>query len=306
MIRLGALVLIAQVALGCGPKLVLDDSYNTSPPRTVAILPFSSPDQDAHTLEQVHFATSLPFIDLHIDNVDSALRAAGIRSAEDLEGRAPAELARLLGVDAVILGRVSTIKDIAPLLAYYRSLGAEIEMRTGSRRLFSIEHTQRSAGGPLIESQQLIYAIMDQLRNSTSLAFIDLCEKWCQQVVDKIGPPTTPIKINVSVPRVHTVSVLPSRSGPLQPGDRIVLEVSADPGLSVAVDLGLGTRLSLAEDSNGTYRGTYIVQLGDRVDLERVTAEARNRYDVAGRGTSAAGLKIVARPPGSPGPLKLR
>lgn len=305
------LPLIALLSSGCGPDIEIRKLYHQSPPRTVAVLPFTPPDEDKHTLEQVAFLrrrfqnyfSTLPFVLLDVDNVDRTLREHGIRTAEDLAKHEPEDVARLLGVEALVYGEIETIKNIAPLLAYYRSIGGKVKMVSGGKPVatyLTAEHTERSSGGPLIDSSQIIYAIMDQIRNHTNLAFINLGERWATEVVNRIPPPKNHVALKLHRPAVRSVTLKRSRAGTLLPGDRIDVVVLADAELRVTVDLGLGTPLSLSEVSAGRYQGSHIVQLGDEVDLTHVSAEGKDRFGLTGRRVAREGLKIAARPPGMP------
>lgn len=313
-----ALAVVALAAWGCGPDVRIEERWDTAPPLRLAVLPFSSPDEEERTLDEVDFLrheltrelADQPLLIVEPERVDARLSAAGIDGAEDLDSRTPAELAELLGADAVVYGDVESLSNLSPIVGYYRYISCEVRcVGADGEELWRVDHTEREAGGPLVDlGSQVITSVIDQIENSSNLAFVKLAERWAERCVERIPTPSgadqEALATGQASPEIGAFDARSSRSGALGPGDRLTLRVSAAPGMRVTVEIGPGVWASLAEVAPGEYRAVYVVQVGDAIEREQLVAVARNEYGRIGKRLLQQPVRIDARPPATPTDLK--
>ncbi|MBW2006082.1 MAG: DUF799 family lipoprotein, partial [Deltaproteobacteria bacterium] len=123
-------------------------------PKTVAILPFKNETKKEEAFEIVrrtfcnHFS-SLRYGDLELFKVDQRLKKTGFTDPDEINKLSPQRLGKILGVDAVIYGRI-THYDRAYAGVYSKvSVGAAVKMvdTKANEFLWSGQHVQSKHQG---------------------------------------------------------------------------------------------------------------------------------------------------------------
>jgi hypothetical protein len=135
-------------------RLYIHPTMTTSPPRTIAVLPFrslvgegrvegsrefllsirgkekASPEVLAEQMRLAFFGqlSQMPFELMHPTHVDARLKAAGLTSWEAVKNLKPQKMGDLLGVEAVIFGEVMNFDYIYAFLYTQLAAGLHLEM----------------------------------------------------------------------------------------------------------------------------------------------------------------------------------
>lgn len=284
------LTLALLLAAGCGsPEVVLEERWDQRPPLTVAVLPFAPPDTDEDTLDEVDFIRGKLAAELQTKSVvvlqpgwvDRRLESLGI-APDEVGAQDPARLAEGLGVDAVLFGEVEAIRNVSPLIGYYRSISATLRLvASDGAPLWRVEHTERETGGLIANTGQVLTGLIEQIENSSNLTFVQLAESWAVKVTERIpatsGQDLTRLQALVAPPEIEAFSA----SGGGAPGALVRFEMKAAAGLDTCVRFADGRELSLREGPEGVYRASYKIGPGDAVGM--VTAIAHTPYGSEGR-----------------------
>lgn len=191
---------------GCGAKSTVADQglgralAAGDPPRRVAILPFSDRTDTDGLAEMVRTAfysrfSALPYEDMELHDIDALLREHGIDSGERLARIPVADIGRILGVDAVVIGEVTEFDRVFAVLYSQLSIGAAITIygtRSG-RKLWNDRYVSRfhEGGLPLgIISIPLITMRSGyNLRETVKLRAVD---ELSRELVGRIPAPAGP------------------------------------------------------------------------------------------------------------------
>jgi hypothetical protein len=243
-------------------------------------------------------------VHLSPDRIDRKLASLGIHSAADLSRHTPAELGLLLQVDALVYGAIESIRNVAPVLGYYRGLGGSIRMVGATEEsplYFEVSHTERMTGGVLLASTQVVTGIREQIANSSNLALVELADRWTESILDHIPPPENPdhqaLQEALRTPEIATTKIQTSRKGPLVAGDSIEIIVTSDHDLDVEGNLGSLGRFTLHEIEPGRYRGRFPIIPGMAGTCPKPTISVTNRHGQNARHTLSSAIEVVARPP---------
>ena len=126
-------------------------------PRSVAILPFTLEEPDPeevspHELFRTcfyNYFSYLGYVDLPLKTVDQKLSQAGLTDSNKILQLSPEKLRKILGVDAVIRGRVLSASNFTGGIHAETSIKAKIDMldlRTGDI-LWETEHKEMTYSG---------------------------------------------------------------------------------------------------------------------------------------------------------------
>ena len=165
---------------GCGTvDLEIRQGYTNSnmQPRSVAILPFTLEEPDPeevspHELFRTcfyNYFSYLGYVDLPLKTVDQKLSRAGLTDSNKILELSPEKLRRILGVDAVIRGRVLSASNFTGGIHAETSIKAKIDMldlRTGDI-LWETEHKEMIYSGIMTFAGGIIIVISSfiKLRN---------------------------------------------------------------------------------------------------------------------------------------------
>ncbi|MBW2518475.1 MAG: DUF799 family lipoprotein [Deltaproteobacteria bacterium] len=149
---------------GCGTHLGLvkdnDDEAQRiivrNPPKSIAILPFDNltESDDIHEFVRTTFYSHLcaqPYEDMELHEVDRKLKRHNLMGYDVLTQKSARRLGRILGCDAVVVGKVTEYQRLYAGLYSQMAVGASIavwDTRTG-KRIWSDEHVTRQHEGGL-------------------------------------------------------------------------------------------------------------------------------------------------------------
>ncbi|MBI4617178.1 MAG: hypothetical protein HY720_26430 [Planctomycetes bacterium] len=316
------LLWLAALAAGCGPDVEVAEDLKTSPPERVAVLLFEAPDLEDRDSTEMRFVrrifyshwANLPFRDMPLNLVDMLLAKNGLDDVDKVRGADPEKLGELLQVDAVVQGEVTSISNIAPLVAYRRAMGGEFRLvdcrpGKGGTVLWRSDHEESEWGGPLLESGQVITGIRRQIENSSAVAFYRICDRFCRRIVETMPPEVgQAVKPQQHVPQIGEVEVRLPRQGPLAAGDRIEVALAGEPQHVASFDIGIYRNgIPMTEVSPGKYSGTYTVQVGDAVEGAQIRAQLSTVFgETAVAQAQGSPVAIRARPPLPPAGLEVR
>ena len=158
----GLIVICLSILSGCGPHLGLvkdnDDEAQRiivrNPPKSIAILPFGNQteSEDIHEFVRTTFYSHLcaqPYRDIELHEVDRKLRHHNLTHSDNLSQETARRLGRILGCDAVVVGKVTEYQRLYAGLYSQMAVGASIaiwDTRSG-KRIWSDEHVTRQHEG---------------------------------------------------------------------------------------------------------------------------------------------------------------
>ncbi len=186
---------------GCGTiDLEIRQGYTNSnmQPRSVAILPFTLEEPDPeevspHELFRTcfyNYFSYLGYVDLPLKTVDQKLSRAGLTDSNKILELSPEKLRRILGVDAVIRGRVLAANNFSGGIHAETSIHAKIDMldlRTGDI-LWETEHKEMIYSGIL--SPTIVDIIQGQMENvKVHQAYFKTAEIFSVNMMKEIPDP---------------------------------------------------------------------------------------------------------------------
>ena len=162
----GQAVWIAVICLimlcGCGSQLGLikgsdDDAQRIivrNPPKSIAILPFGNltDSEDIHEFVRTTFYSHLcaqPYKDIELHEVDRKLKVHNLMNHKALTAKSAKRLGRVLGCDAVVIGKVTEYQRLYAGLYSQMAVGASIavwDTRSG-KQIWNDEHVTRQHEG---------------------------------------------------------------------------------------------------------------------------------------------------------------
>lgn len=307
---------LALLVSGCAPFARVDEeALRQANPRTLAVLPFELDSQDAGPRGALqaaalraavqHRIAALPWLHLELEEVDRLLARAGL-SPERAAAASYQTLARVLGVDALLRGRVTKLSNLQGGVVFRQAIGAELRLvdaRTGVE-LAQVRHTEAKTGGLLLDRGQSVEAVQQTLDNTSDIGFVRLAERFAEEVVAVLPPPPSPAR--VEPPALERVEARATGATPLGVAAEVEVQADGPPGLTGAFDLGHGiAEVPLVEEAPGRYRGWYRVATGDRAD-EPPSVHLGDRWGVGvQRVLRDTPVPIEARPPRAPQGLAL-
>jgi hypothetical protein len=158
----GFIVFCLSILSGCGSHLGLvkdnDDEAQRiivrNPPKSIAILPFANQteSEDLHEFVRITFYSHLcaqPYKDIELHEVDRKLRNHNLTYTHNLSQETARRLGRILGCDAIVVGRVTEYQRLYAGLYSQMAVGASIaiwDTRSG-KRIWSDAHVSRQHEG---------------------------------------------------------------------------------------------------------------------------------------------------------------
>lgn len=319
----GAILLVSSILLltaGCAdlqkPKVTTPKQAVKLPTR-VAILPFYldvKPPADPLQQEAVQILreqffnrfADLSYLDLDLAEVDRRLHAAGISDDEAALATDPQRLATLLGVDGLLVGRISEVSSFRGAIITDARLGGTVKLINSlGQTAWEVEHTESRQGGLLLKGGELVRALEDlqsQYKDDKHLTYLKLSEEFSRKVVSNIKQPDMAQAISFAAPQIKRVTVQVATGRTLQQGDIIQATVESGPGLSGTLDLGFWRRgIPLVEISPGRYVGAYSVKAGDAAQAVPVAVRLSDAFGLAASyEVKDLTLEVDAAPPAPP------
>jgi hypothetical protein len=294
------LVVVALLLTGCATGTGGVDAPGVPAselPRTLAVLPFVPlPEKEEQTrvvTRMIYGALSAtPYDVVKLQVVEERLVRAGLGDPKEAAKKDPAELAKILRVDAILYGELTHWDRI--FLAVYSQIAAGAHIRLVDTRngqtLFERKEVERSHEGGV--PTNAISAAIQVVQSALKLREIELIRASDDLVRALLkGIPTPPALEARRPPAFAYVFGFSDRGRLLKVGDTVTVIAQGQPGVIGSFDVvPLAKNLTLEETSEGTYRGRYNVKPGDNATDTYVVARLADtvgrmseREDVLGR-----------------------
>ncbi len=291
-----SLALLGLLFAGCGTidLEIRHGSANTGmQPRSVAILPFTL-EEPAHEKVAPHelfrdcfynYFSFLGYVDLPLETIDQKLQQAGLTDNKKILELSPEKLREILGVDAVIRGRVLSASNFTGGIHAETSLKAKIDMldlRTGDV-LWETEHKEMTYSGIL--SPTIIEIIQSQMDNvKVNQAYYKMAEMFSINMMKEIPDPADSWKEEIRLPKIISIETNLKPSLKLKPNDRIYVNLKGDPGLTGYFGIGSWkSDIPLKEIVPGLYTGSYTIKASDDVSSSLIIGTLKNKNGLTGK-----------------------
>ena len=277
---------------GCGTvDLEIRQGYTNSnmQPRSVAILPFTLEEPDPeevspHELFRTcfyNYFSYLGYVDLPLKTVDQKLSRAGLTDSNKILELSPEKLRRILGVDAVIRGRVLAANNFTGGIHAETSIHAKIDMldlRTGDI-LWETEHKEMIYSGIL--SPTIVDIIRDQMENvKVHQAYFKTAEIFSVNMMKEIPDPADSWNEEIRLPEITYIETNLKPDLKLKPSDRIYVSLKGDPGLTGYFDIGSWkSNIPLKE----IVPGLYTVKASDKVTSSLIIGSLKSKNGLIGK-----------------------
>lgn len=319
MRQITPLVIVALLLVGCATGTGGVDAPGVPAselPRTLAVLPFVPlPEKEEQTrvvTRMIYGALSAtPYDVVKLQVVEERLVRAGLGDPKEAAKRDPAELAKILRVDAVLYGELTHWDRI--FLAVYAQIAAGAHIRLVDARngqtLFERKEVERSHEGGV--PTNAISAAIQVVQSALKLREIELIRASDDLVRALLKGVPTPPALEARRPPAfaNVISDGMSDGKPrlLKVGDVVTVIAQGQPGVIGSFDVvPIAKNLTLEETSEGIYVGRYNVKPGDNATDTYVVARLADtvgrvseREDVLGRFT------VDSVPPATPSGVSL-
>ena len=281
---------------GCGTvDLEIRQGHTSSnmQPQSVAILPFTleAPDPEKvspHELFRAcfyNYFSYLGYVDLPPKTVDQKLKQAGLTDSNKILELSREELRKILGVDAVIRGRVLSASNFTGGIHAETSIEAKIDMldlRTGDT-LWETKHKEMTYSGIL--SPTIVDIIQDQMDNTNiHQAYFKVAERFSVSMMKEIPDPSDSLRENIRLPEIIYIETNLKPNLKLKPHDRIYVNLKGDPGLTGYFDIGSWkSNIPLKEIVPGLYTGSYTIKTSDKVTSSLIIGSLKNKNGLTGK-----------------------
>ena len=263
-------------------------------PKTVAILPFKNETKKEEAFEIVrrtfynHFS-SLRYGDLELFKVDQRLKKTGFTDPDEINKLSSQRLGKILGVDAVIYGRI-THYDRAYAAVYSKvSVGAAVKMvdTKTNEFLWSGQHVQsKHQGGVPTTPVGLIITAISTAANIRQIELLRTSDDLFRDMVKTIPGPTV---AEASRPPAIKMLVHDAVGSPKKAGDIIKVALEGDPHCAASFDIGdFKQAIEMKEIQSGFYEAKYQVRPGDNAHEAIITG-----YLTDERGNTAQWMDVI-------------
>lgn len=228
-----------------------DPSLAAEPPRSVAVLPLGGDpsawrmvqegEDPISTLRRAAYGhmAALPFSDQELAETDRLLAATGLGDPVVLEGLLasdPARLRDVLGVEAVVSGRVTHYDRVFLGLVSQVAVGAELRLTrlTDGKTLWWARHVSRDASGGV--SLSPFGLIMDAINSAWNLRGMKLLQRTDQLMREMAETLRAALPRSIAPARIQPLqadlfAVLPPKNGKVfAAGETMVLRLVGAPG----------------------------------------------------------------------------
>lgn len=291
-----SLALLSLIFVGCGTVdlEVRQSNANLSmQPRSVAILPFNLEepvDEDVSPQNLFrdcffNYFSFLGYVDLPLEVVDEKLFQAGLTDSKRVLELSPEKLREILGVDAVVRGRVLSANNFTGGIHAETSIKAKIDMldvRTGEV-LWETEHKESTYSGIL--SPTIVEIIQDQMDNvKVHQAYFKTAEMFSISMMKEIPDPADNWTEEIRLPKITSIETNLKPNLRLKPNDRIYINLKGDPGLTGSFDIGSWkSDIPLKEIVPGLYTGSYTIKPTDEVTSSLIVGTLKNKNGLTGK-----------------------
>ena len=291
-----SLAILIFIFVGCGTvdmELRQSNTNISMQPRSVAILPFTL-EEPVH--EDVspndlfrdcfyNYFSFLGYVDLPLETINEKLSQAGLTDNKKILELSPERLREILGVDAVIRGRVLSANNFTGGIHAETSIKAKIDMldlRTGDI-LWETEHTESTYSGIL--SPTIVEIIQYQMENvKVHQAYYKTAEIFSIGMMKEIPDPADSWTEEIRLPKIISIETNLKPSLKLKPNDRIYVNLKGDPGLTGYFGIGSWkSDIPLKEIVPGLYTGSYTIKSSDDVSSSLIVGTLKNKNGLTGK-----------------------
>lgn len=256
------------------------ETMRTSPPNSVAILPFTMEEEDETATEPTrivrlgmyrHFA-ALPYEDMELHEVDHRLQSAGLSSQQALMhllDNAPQKLKRILKVDAVITGTVTHFDRAFAGLVSQVSVGCTARMirLSDGALLWEATHVSRDFGGGVSVSPiGLVTGAFSSLWNLRDEQLLRGTDDLFREMTATIAVPDSPLRVRGTPPRIELFAI-PGPKRIYNEAEGVPLRLVGEAGASAfAVVDGIEGTIPLypvSEDERAAIRAQLLAEVRD-------------------------------------------
>ena len=291
-----AILLLGILLAGCGTvDLQIRQIHQNSSmqPRSVAILPFTLEQLDPegiapHKLFRTcfyNYFSYLGYVDLPLNEIDQKLSQAGLTDSNKILELSPEKLREILGVDAVVRGRVLSASNFTGGIHAETSLKAKIDMLDLRTRdiLWETEHKEMTYSGIL--SPTIVDIIQSQIENvKVHQAYFKTAEMFAINMMKEIPDPADNWNGVIRLPQIISIETNLRPNLKLNPKDRIYVNLKGDPGLSGYFDIGSWkSHIPLKEIVPGLYTGSYTIKASDKVTGSLIIGSLKNKNGLTGK-----------------------
>ena len=268
----------------------------------VAVLPFVNKTSDPNAAQTVrkmfyNFFSSLNYLDVEPSIVESSLKKKGVYKTVISGGKvSPQTLGQILGVDAVILGDVTSFGKVYAVLYTEARAGLRARLmscRTG-RTIWELEHTTGLRKGDVpLSLTGLAKALVTSLISYKQTEAVKAATALCMEMVDTIPNPPA---IMEPPPRIK-VFVHNGAGNLLRPGDYLRVAMIGDPGHKGSWEISpLIKNIPMEEKEPGIYLGSYKVSSNDRLPYGRLVSHLRSKNNSVSHWVDVLGPVSLGRP----------
>jgi hypothetical protein len=291
-----SLALSIFIFIGCGAvdlRVHHNNSNISMQPHSVAILPFTleepiHEDVSPHDLFRdcfYNYFSFLGYVDLPLETIDEKLSQAGLTDKKKILELSPGKLREILGVDAVVRGRVLSASNFTGGVHAETSIKAKIDMldlRTGDI-LWETEHTESAYSGIL--SPTIVQIIQDQMANvKVHQAYYKTAEIFSIGMMKGMPDPADSWTERIRLPKIVSIETNLKPSQKLKPNDRIYVNLKGDPGLTGYFGIGSWkSDIPLKEIVPGLYTGTYTIKSSDEVSSSLIVGTLKDKNGLTGK-----------------------
>jgi hypothetical protein len=186
---LNVTLLFVVVLTGCGPTLTSTLPTGGTLPKSVAVLPADyAVDIPRERVDAIHAAAvnALRNQDFLVVEAPVVREICSSPQCPELD-----TIAQRYLVDGFISLQIASLSQNNFLAGYYDALSGELRFNDRSgRELARVHHTERSRGGLIFESGQILQGILAQVKRTTDSGFDTLAAKFATRLVGALPPPT--------------------------------------------------------------------------------------------------------------------
>lgn len=264
-----------------GVEFEITPSFTKMPPRLVAVLPFINETKSDEAFEIVrkifynHFS-SRRFLDVELFKVDEKLKEAGLYDPAVLAETSAEKLGDILGVDAVIRGKITKFDKAWALIYSQVAVGLWVRMENAKngKVLWEARHVNRlHEGGISLDPISALGNIIKTAMNVRGIQLLRAGNDLARSMVATI-PEVTAFKVT-KIPRIEML--LHDGKDPLGRGGLLTVAMMGEPDHRAFFNIGSFKKgIRMVEQEKGRYVGEYRVAPGDNAKDEVLTAFLEN------------------------------
>lgn len=229
--------------------------FKTHKPRSLATAPFEKSDPKAWSIDldserpteivrrgMYNHIASLPFQDLELHEGDLRLRNAGLDTPEkvnDMVAKDPRKLKSILGVDAIVTGKVTHFDRIYMGILSQVAVGCEVKMwdLKSGELLWRAKHVSRGTGGGIsLNPLGLALSAAVSIWNLRGAAMLQETDNLFREISSTIEVPESPQALRVERPTIDLFVCLNAQR-PLKAGEKVTFRMIGNPDCEAYFDL---------------------------------------------------------------------